>query len=259
MTRALSFDSVSINYGRGANTFTAVDSVSLRLAPGEILGLVGESGSGKSTLARAAVGLTEPAAGRIRLGDTVVSNATGTAVRERRRIQMVFQDPQSCFDPRRTIGESLDEAIVAAHRRENEPRPSPRSRVARVGELLDSVSLPADRAASMPAELSGGQRQRVAVARSIAAKPEVILADEITSALDVSVQGTVLNLLRELQQELGFSLLFISHNLAIVRAVCERVAVMRGGRLVEVGETLDIMESPKQEYTRELIAAVPSL
>lgn len=259
MTRALSFETVNISYGRGAQTFTAVDSVSLRLEPGEILGLVGESGSGKSTLARAAVGLVEPAAGSIRLGDTVISHATGAVLRERRRIQMIFQDPQSCFDPRRTIGESLDEALVAAHRRDGGPCPSRQARAARVGELLDSVSLPGGRADSMPAELSGGQRQRVAVARAIAAEPEVILADEITSALDVSVQGTVLNLLRDLQRDLGFSVLFISHNLAIVRAVCERVAVMRGGRLVEVGETLKVMESPDQEYTRDLIAAVPSL
>ncbi|GAB3062280.1 ABC transporter ATP-binding protein [Sediminivirga luteola] len=259
MNPQLSFESVSVIYGHGAAAFTAVDSVDLRLEPGEILGLVGESGSGKSTLARAAVGLTEPSSGRILLGDTEISRARGPVARERRRVQMVFQDPQSCFDPRRTIGQSLDEALVAAHRREGTSVPSPRARRDEISGLLDSVALPAEYAQRMPAQLSGGQRQRIAVARAIAARPSVILADEITSALDVSVQGSVLNLLRDLQQELGFSVLFISHNLAVVRIVSDRVAVMRAGRLVEVGETLDVMENPQHDYTRELISAVPSL
>lgn len=259
MTRRLTFESLSVEYGRGSSKFTAVDSIDLSVAGGESLGLVGESGSGKSTLARAAVGLTEPARGQIRLGDTVVSHATGAEVRERRRIQMIFQDPQSCFDPRRTIGESLTEAIVAASRREGTALGPRRTRTAEVDQLLDAVALPRTHAQRMPAQLSGGQRQRIAIARAIAAKPEVILADEMTSALDVSVQGAVLNLLRDLQKELGFSVLFISHNLAVVRAVCQRVAVMRSGRVVEVGDTLDVMEAPQEDYTKELIAAVPSL
>lgn len=259
MSPQLSFESVSVTYGHGAAAFTAVDSVDLCLEPGEILGLVGESGSGKSTLARAAVGLSEPSSGRILLGDTEISRARGAVARERRRIQMIFQDPQSCFDPRRTIGQSLDEALVAAHRREGTNVPSPRVRRDEISGLLDSVALPGEYAQRMPAQLSGGQRQRIAVARAIAARPSVILADEITSALDVSVQGSVLNLLRDLQQELGFSVLFISHNLAVVRIVSDRVAVMRTGRLVEVGETLAVMENPQHDYTRELISAVPSL
>ena len=137
--------------------------------------------------------------------------------------------------------------------------PKQRARRDEIANLLQAVALPADAAERMPAQLSGGQRQRIAVARAIAAKPSVILADEITSALDVSVQGAVLNLLKGLQRELGFSVLFISHNLAVVRIVCDRVAVMRHGRLIEVGETIEVMESPQQEYTRQLIAAVPTL
>ena len=259
MSNRLSFESVSITYGHGASLFTAVDGVDLTLEPGEVLGLVGESGSGKSTLARAAVGLAEPSDGRILLGDTQISHARGALLRERRRVQMIFQDPQSCFNPRRTIGQSLDEALVAAHRREGTATPQSRARPDHISNLINAVALPADTAQRMPAQLSGGQRQRIAVARAIAAKPAVILADEITSALDVSVQGAVLNLLQGLQRELGFSMLFISHNLAVVRVVCDRVAVMRHGRLIEVGDTLDVMHDPQQDYTRDLIAAVPTL
>lgn len=259
MINRLHFESVSITYGHGSSAFTAVDEVDLTLEPGEVLGLVGESGSGKSTLARAAVGLSEPSGGRVLLGDTDISHARGKVLRERRRVQMIFQDPQSCFNPRRSVGQSLDEALVAAHRRDGTSAPQARVRKDEIANLLRAVALPADTAERMPSQLSGGQRQRIAVARAIAAKPAVILADEITSALDVSVQGAVLNLLQQLQRELGFSMLFISHNLAVVRIVCDRVAVMRKGQLVEIGDTLDVMHRPAHEYTRQLIAAVPSL
>ncbi|MFF8816538.1 MULTISPECIES: ABC transporter ATP-binding protein [Leucobacter] len=259
MTSQLVFESTSITYGHGSSLFTAVDEVSLDLRAGEVLGLVGESGSGKSTIARAAVGLSEPSSGRILLEGTEISHARGDRVRERRRVQMIFQDPQSCFNPRRTIGQSLDEALVAAHKRDGSAIPGIKARKDEIANLLRAVALPTDTAQRMPTQLSGGQRQRVAVARAIAAKPAVILADEITSALDVSVQGSVLNLLKKLQRELGFSMLFISHNLAVVRLVCDRVAVMRQGSLVEVGETLEVMHNPQHEYTRELIAAVPTL
>lgn len=259
MSEPLRFESVSMTFGHGASTFTAVNAVDLTLHPGEILGLVGESGSGKSTLARATVGLEEPTSGRILLGDTEISRAKGSAVRQRRRVQMIFQDPQSCFNPRRTIGQSMDEALVQAARREGAAAPSARVRRAEIADLLHAVALPVDTADRMPAQLSGGQRQRVAVARAVGARPSVVLADEITSALDVSVQGAVLNLLRDLQRDLGFSVLFISHNLAVVRIVCDRVAVMRRGDLIEVGDTLQVLEAPREEYTRELIAAVPVL
>lgn len=255
----LTFEQVSVVYGHGATAHTAVDDVSLHVAPGEVLGLVGESGSGKSTLARAAVGLVEPDAGRIALDDVTISRARGAAARTRRQVQMVFQDPQSCFDPRRTIGQSLDEALVAASRRTGESTPNARRRRELAGELLRAVQLDPEHADRLPGELSGGQRQRIAVARAVAARPSVILADEITSALDVSVQGTVLNLLRDLQRDLGFAVLFISHNLAVVRLVSDRVAVMHRGRLVECGDTDQVMERPEQDYTRRLIAAVPAL
>lgn len=255
----LQFDQVSVSYGRGGSAFTAVDSVSLTVPAGRIVGLVGESGSGKSTLAKATVGLVSPSAGRVLLDEVEITSVGREARTARRRVQMVFQDPQSCFNPRRTIGQSLDEALVAAARRDGVKAPSNRRRRTEIAELLQAVALPAAHADRLPSQLSGGQRQRVAVARAIAARPRFVLADEITSALDVSVQGSVLNLLRDLQRELGFGVLFISHNLAVVRVVCDEVAVMRHGHLIECGPTLDVLERPQQEYTRELIAAVPSL
>lgn len=256
---ALHFENVSVSYGRGHDAFTAVDGVDLRVEPGRIVGLVGESGSGKSTLARAAVGLVDASAGRVLLDGTDITAGDSAARTARRRVQMVFQDPQSCFNPRRTIGQSLDEALLAAARRDRAKPPAGRRRREEIAELLRAVALPAGAADQLPNQLSGGQRQRVAVARAIAARPQVVLADEITSALDVSVQGSVLNLLRDLQRELGFGVLFISHNLAVVRVVCDEVAVMRGGRLIESGPTLRVLQQPEQDYTRELIAAVPSL
>ena len=256
---ALDFENVSVTFGHGARRFTAVDEVSIGVAEGEILGLVGESGSGKSTLARAAVGLCEPSGGRILKGGTEVSHARGAAVTERRRIHLIFQDPSSCLDPRRTIGASLDEALTAAARRDGAESGSGRSRRAGLGSLLESVKLPASAADLYPAQLSGGQRQRGAIARAVASRPDVILADEITSALDVSVQGAVINQLLELQRAQGFSMIFISHNLAVVRLVCDRVAVLKAGRLVESGPVESVLGAPREDYTRQLIAAVPAL
>ena len=209
-----------------------------------MLGLVGESGSGKSTLARAAVGLAPVDSGRITL------NGEPVPTRGRHRpLQMVFQDPYSSLDPRMSIGESVAEAI---------PRGTTRAeRRAEVTRLLELVHLPPDRIAMRPAALSGGQRQRVALARALAARPEVVIADEITSALDVSIQGAVLNLVRELQRELGLTILFISHNLAVVRYVASHVAVMHQGRIVEQGPTSQVLADPAHDYTRELLAAVP--
>ena len=237
----LRFEDVTVRYGHT----TAVDGVSLTIPPGEIVGLVGESGSGKSTLARAAVGLAPLSGGRITLdGDPV-------PLRGRHRpLQMVFQDPYSSLDPRRSIGDSVAEAI---------PRGGSRAgRKAEVERLLGLVHLDPARATSLPARLSGGQRQRVALARALAARPRAVIADEITSALDVSVQGAVLNLVRELRRELGLSILFISHNLAVVRYVAAHVAVLRGGRIVEQGPTADVLTEPRHDYTRELLAAVPA-
>jgi peptide/nickel transport system ATP-binding protein len=234
----LRFEDITVRYG----TTTAVDGVSLTVPAGQVVGLVGESGSGKSTLARAAVGLA-PYAGRILLGGEPVPTRG-----RRRPLQMVFQDPYSSLDPRMSIGESVAEAM---------PRGTSRAEGrAEVERLLELVHLDPTRAAARPAELSGGQRQRVALARALAGRPQVVIADEITSALDVSIQGAVLNLVRELQAELGLSMLFISHNLAVVRYVATHVAVMRHGRIVEQGPTAQVLASPEHDYTRELLAAV---
>jgi peptide/nickel transport system ATP-binding protein len=220
----------------------AVDDVSFDVYEGKTLGLVGESGSGKSTLARAAVGLA-PYSGQILLGGRPVPTRG-----RRRPLQMVFQDPYSSLDPRMSIGESVAEAMPGSTRSQR------RSEVAR---LLELVHLDPTRAGARPAELSGGQRQRVALARALAGQPQVVIADEITSALDVSIQGAVLNLVRELQRELGLSMLFISHNLAVVRYVATHVAVMHDGRIVEEGPTAQVLADPDHDYTRELLAAVP--
>ena len=236
----LDFQGVTVRYG----STTAVDDVSLTVPSGQVLGLVGESGSGKSTLARAAVGLAPVDAG------TILLDGKPVPTRGRRRpLQMVFQDPYSSLDPRMSIGESVAEAIP--------PGMSRAQRRTEVERLLELVHLDPDRIAMRPAALSGGQRQRVALARALAGRPEVIVADEITSALDVSIQGAVLNLVRELQRELGLTILFISHNLAVVRYVASHVAGMHPGRIVEQGPTGQVLSDPSHDYTRTLLAAVP--
>jgi len=237
---ALRFTDVTVRYGR----FTAVDGVSLTVPQGQVVGLVGESGSGKSTLARAAVGLAPIGGGTITLGGAPVPTRGRV-----RPLQMVFQDPYSSLDPRMSIGESIAEAMP--------PGSSRAERRAEVERLLELVHLDPGRARALPSRLSGGQRQRVALARALAGRPQVVIADEITSALDVSIQGAVLNLVRELQRELGLSMLFISHNLAVVRYVASHVAVMRDGRIVEQGPTAQVLSEPGHDYTRELLAAVP--
>lgn len=239
----LQFDDVTVRYGVGRAAMTAVDRVSLVVPDGEIVGVVGESGSGKSTLARAAVGLVPLHAGRILLDGAPIPR------RGPRQLQMVFQDPYSSLDPRMTIGSSISEVMPSGMTR--------RARAAETARLLELVHLDPDKADAYPARFSGGQRQRVAIARALAGRPRVLIADEITSALDVLIQGTILNLIRELQAELGLSMLFISHNLAVVRYVASRVAVMHDGRIVEEGPTADVLGDPQDEYTRELLSAIP--
>lgn len=186
-------------------------------------------------------------------------HAKGAARALRRRIQMIFQDPSACLDPRMTISDSIAEALTAAARRDGKPRPRRTEIAAQVERLLQTVHLDPRKAHDLPTAFSGGQRQRIAIARALAAAPTVLLADEITSALDVSVQGAVLNLLLELQRELQLTMLFVSHNLAVVRYVCDDVAVMRHGELVETGPVLDVIDNPQHEYTRGLMAAIPQL
>ncbi len=243
----LRFDDVTVRFGTRRHGLTAVDHVDLTVPTGSVVGLVGESGSGKSTLARAAAGLVPVTGGRILLDGAPLRGRDSA----RRRLRMVFQDPYSSLDPRMAAGESIAEAL---------PRGEFRSRAQRraeVGRLLELVDLPARSAAEYPGELSNGQRQRVALARALAGRPDVVVADEITSALDVSVQGTVLNLVRDLHRRMRLSMLFISHNLAVVRYVSDFVAVMYLGRIVEYGATEDVLADPQHPYTRELLAAIP--
>jgi peptide/nickel transport system ATP-binding protein len=243
--KGLRFEEVTVHFGSRRHGVTAVDRVSLSVPPGSVVGLVGESGSGKSTLARAAVGIVPLEGGRI-LFDEAPLPLTG-----RRPLQMVFQDPYSSLDPRMTIGESIAEALPSGLSRSE--------RSAEVTRLLGLVHLDPGRSRVYPVHLSGGQRQRVALARALAGRPQVLIADEITSALDVSIQGAVLNLVRELQRELGLSILFISHNLAVVRYVASHIAVMYLGRIAEFGAAADVLSEPHHPYTRDLLAAIPGV
>ncbi|MFJ2775626.1 dipeptide ABC transporter ATP-binding protein [Kitasatospora sp. NPDC087315] len=228
----------------------AVEGVSLRIAPGETVGLVGESGSGKSTTSRVLAGLQHPTGGRVRY-DGVDATTPERALRRRlsREIQLVFQDPYASLNPRRTVAQTLDTplrlhtALSAPERRE------------RSAELLEQVGLPAAHLDRYPHEFSGGQRQRIGIARALAPEPRLIIADEPVSALDVSVQAQVLNLLMELRERLDVAFLFVSHDLAVVRHFCDRVAVMHGGRLVESTDRDQLFTAPHTDYTRELLAA----
>ena len=232
----------------------AVSDASLEVFAGESVGLVGESGSGKTTLGLCMAGLLTPTSGEVSFRGEVV-NAPGRrpSVPRLRGVQIVFQDPSSTLNPRRTVGSVLEE-ILRVHGLRQRGDVSER-----VAELLDLVGLPAQLAARRPSRLSGGQRQRVAIARALALDPDLVVADEIVSALDASVQAQILNLLADLKANLGLTLLFISHDLAVVRQVCDRIVVMHEGRLVESGSAEELLTGPRHPYTRDLLAAVPSL
>ncbi|MET7489023.1 ABC transporter ATP-binding protein [Streptomyces sp. NPDC005538] len=229
-------------FGRGKRAFAAVDDVSLTIHRGETLGIVGESGSGKTTLGRMLVGLLKPTAGEIKPGGGV-----------RPDVQMVFQDPVSSLNPRRSVGESIADPLRARGERDEEHIRG------RVRELLERVGLEGAHYDRYPHEFSGGQRQRVGIARALAADPRVIVCDEPVSALDVTTQTQVVALLGELQRELGLALVFVAHDLAVVRQVSDRVAVMRRGRIVEQGPADEVYDSPQDPYTKQLLAAVPAL
>ncbi len=232
----------------------AVDGVSLAVEEGECVGLVGESGCGKTTLARCVVGLLEPTSGTIRVNGR---HRAALAGRERRRmareVQMVFQDPVNSLNPRQSVRSMLSEAL-----RVHRLVPSS-EREARCVDLLESVGMHADHLDRYPHEFSGGQRQRIGIARALAVGPRLLIADEPVSALDVSVQAQILNLLADLRSRYGLTLLFVAHDLAVVRYLCERVAVMRNGRLIESGPVETVYERPADPYTRALLDAIPAL
>jgi ABC-type glutathione transport system ATPase component len=230
-----------------------VDDVSLSIERGQTLGLVGESGSGKSTLARLILRLLPATAGTVHFDGLDVTSAGAAELRRfRERAQIVFQDPYGSLDPRFKVAEIVAEGM-------DHLRLGPRERRKRVAELLELVRLPHNAAGRFPHEFSGGQRQRISIARALAVNPDFVIADEPVSALDVSMQSQVLNLMRELQARLGLTYLFISHDMAVVRFMADRVAVMTNGKLVETGPAADVFQSPQHSYTRSLLDSIPSL
>ncbi|SEN35784.1 dipeptide ABC transporter ATP-binding protein [Actinacidiphila rubida] len=251
--RVVDLRDVSVVYGRRTGAVRALDGVSLHVRPGETVGLVGESGSGKSTAARVALGLIRPTAGTVTLFGSDLRRTRARARRSLRAgIGVVLQDPVASLDARMTVQECVAEPL-RVHRRGM----SAKDRQEHVAELLERVRLPRAYAQRAPRELSGGQRQRVSLARALALAPRLLVADEPTSALDVSVQEAVLEVISELQEELGFACLFVSHDLAVVQHFAERVVVMRAGRIEEQGGTMDTLLHPGTDYTRRLLAAVP--
>jgi ABC-type glutathione transport system ATPase component len=238
----------------GRQPVEAVRGVSFAVQAGESLGIVGESGCGKTSLAKAIMGLHPPSAGSLRFGGREIGELDATAFNAyRRAVQMVFQDAVGSLNPRLSVRQTLEE-VLRVHRM------VPRVRVGtRVRELLERVGLPENVLDAYPRELSGGQCQRVSFARSLALEPALILADEPVSALDVSVQARILNLIRTLQTQLGLAVILISHDLAVVRNICDRVAVMFEGQFVEYGLADDVLDRPKHAYTRALLAAVPDV
>jgi glutathione transport system ATP-binding protein len=246
------FDNREGYFGRIRTRVHAVEQVSLDLYEGETLGLVGESGCGKSTIGRSILRLVKPCAGRIEFQGSDIAKFSDQALRPMRRdIQYVFQDPFASLDPRRTVGFSIAEPL-----RVHGLEPG-RVIEARIADLLRKVGLTPEHAARYPHELSGGQRQRICIARALAPGPKLIIADESVSALDVSIQARIVNLLIDLQQEFGVAYIFISHDMAIVERICHRVAVMYLGQIVEIGSRSDIFQNPHHPYTKRLLAAVP--
>ncbi|RDI58912.1 ABC transporter ATP-binding protein [Microvirga subterranea] len=255
---SLKVDHLTKTYGgrgflRKGREVKAADAVSFDIRRGETLGLVGESGSGKSTVGRCVLRLIEPDGGLVEIGDLPFSTLSQRDLRpQRRRIQMVFQDPFASLNPRRTVGRIIAEGPITQGE-------DPRKALDQARELLDLVGLPAQAIDRYPHEFSGGQRQRVGIARALAMRPDVLVADEAVSALDVSVQADILRLIRRIQDDFGLAILFITHDLRVAAQICDRVAVMQKGRIVEMAETAQLFAAPQHAYTRQLLAAVPGM
>ena len=248
----LEVQSLRVQYGTGRDSLVAVDGVDLSVGPGTTVGLVGESGCGKSTIARAIVGLIPISSGRVLLdGQDFTAAKIRNRPEFRRRVQMIFQDPYSSLNPRMTIGETL---LDVARRLPGVSRSGRRSEILRV---LDLVGMPANTVDRYPHQFSGGQRQRIAIARALAVRPELVICDEVTSSLDMSVQAAILNLLAELQRELHLSYLFISHDLSTVRFMSDSVSVMYLGRIVESAPLLELFDDSRHPYTRALMNSFP--
>ena len=240
-------------FGRGRSRVTALGGIDFTVASGARLGIVGESGSGKSTLLNILSGLDRPTTGHVRVGDIRVEAASSQALRRlRENLQIVFQDPFASLDPRMRIADIVAEPLIAASVDKDE-------RTARVEEMIAAVDLDADSLRRYPHQFSGGQRQRISIARALVTRPQILVADEPVSALDVSVRAQVLNLLTDLVDEYALTLLFVSHDLGVVKHLCSEVIVMKSGQIIESGATEDIYANPQEEYTRSLIAATPSL
>ncbi|MGC3023300.1 MULTISPECIES: dipeptide ABC transporter ATP-binding protein [unclassified Brevibacterium] len=240
-------------FGRRRSDVTALDGIDFSVAAGERLGIVGESGSGKSTLLGILSGLDRPTTGHVRVGDIRVEAASSRSLRAlRENLQIVFQDPFASLDPRMRVADIVAEPLIAAGVEKDE-------RIARVEEMLEAVDLDARSLRRYPHQFSGGQRQRISIARALVTRPQILVADEPVSALDVSVRAQVLNLLTDLVEDYALTLLFVSHDLGVVQHLCSQIIVMKDGRIVESGATEDIYANPRQEYTRRLIAATPSL
>jgi len=257
----LTVEDLQLHFSQGGGVFQrrraklrAVDGVSFNLYQGETLGLVGESGCGKSSLAKALLNLHKPTAGSVIYADTDIAGLSDREMRQyRRALQMIFQDPFESLNSRHTVEVILEEPLVI-HKIGNRE-----SRRQRVADLLAMVGLPPSAASKYPHEFSGGQRQRIGIARAIALEPEILICDEAVSALDVSVQAQILNLLLAIQQKLKLSIIFISHDLAVVRHMSDRIAVMYLGQIVEIADAESIYSSPRHPYTQGLLASIPRL
>jgi peptide/nickel transport system ATP-binding protein len=253
-----SLNQVSRTFGRGHSAVRAVKNVSLSIGAGERLGIVGESGSGKSTLVRMMAALDTPTSGQVSFADRPLHPLPESRLGFlRSAVQLVFQDPRSSLDPRMRVADIITEPLRSRLLRGRSDVPAD-SR-ARLAEMLDAVGLPQSAARRYPHEFSGGQRQRIAIARALAPRPQVLIADEPVSALDVSVRAQVLNLLNDLVRDFQLTLVFVSHDLLVIRHVCDTTAVMRNGELVEIGPTRQVHDHPAADYTKALLASVPRL